>query len=73
MSQASPRMLTALLMKHSGALLIGSLCTEASEWQTRWVSEIVPVGQVTEREHPIKHLFLLSRPDFLSFTWIAVL
>lgn len=54
---------TLLLMKHSGALLISSLYTGASEWQTRWVSEIVPVKQVTEREHPIKHLLFLSRPD----------
>lgn len=47
--------------KHSGALLISILCTEASECQTRWLSEIVPVRQVTERERLIK----LSRPDFL--------
>lgn len=55
---------TFSLMKHSGALLINILCTEASECQTRWLSEIVPVGQVTERERLIK----LSRPDFLFFT-----
>lgn len=62
-----------LLIKHSGALVISSLYTEASEWQIRPVSEIVPVRQVTEREHPIKHLFFLSRSDFLPFAWIAVL
>lgn len=56
---------TILLMKHSAALVISSLYTEACEWQTRWVSEIVPVRQVTEREHPIKHFFFFWRTDSL--------
>lgn len=56
--------------------IINSLHTQVSEWQTRWVSEIVPVRKVTEREHLIKHLFFLQRLFLFfpaSFLWYTVI